>query len=146
MIDWHRLFGLALTDLFTDSPYQVELEKDLSLRQQFLDIVIVKKGEGKLTTVLPDGFDNLGEHALITYKSLREPLDDWTLKELTGHYANYRKQISGDALLPEEIFRLYAVATRFPRKLSTQVAMQHVQSGVYIVQRGTDQIRHYCTQ
>ena len=131
----------CLTDLFRDSPYQVELEKDLSLKQQFLDIVIVRKGEGKLTTALPDGFDDLGNHALITYKSLREPLDDWTLKELTGHYANYRKQTSGDCLLPEAIFRLYAVATRFPRKLATQVAMQQIQSGVYIVQRGTDQIR-----
>ena len=31
MIDWHRLFGLALTDLFTNTKYQVELEKDLSM-------------------------------------------------------------------------------------------------------------------
>ena len=40
MIDWHRIFGLALTDLFTNSNYQVELEKDLSIQQQFLDVVI----------------------------------------------------------------------------------------------------------
>jgi hypothetical protein len=36
MISWHRLFGLFLVDFFTDSPYTVELEKDLSLKQQFL--------------------------------------------------------------------------------------------------------------
>jgi hypothetical protein len=30
MIDWHRLFGLALCDLFAGSPWIVELEKDLS--------------------------------------------------------------------------------------------------------------------
>ncbi len=42
MIDWHRLFGLTLTDFFTGTSYTVELEKDLSLRQQFLDVVVIK--------------------------------------------------------------------------------------------------------
>jgi hypothetical protein len=44
---------------------------------------------------------------------LREPFDDWALKELTGHYVNYRKQISLslDNLLPEEQFRLYGICT-----------------------------------
>jgi len=35
MLNWHRLFGLFLIDYFTDSPYMVELEKDLSIKQQF---------------------------------------------------------------------------------------------------------------
>jgi hypothetical protein len=39
MIDWHRLLGIALTDYFADSPFIVELEKDLSLKRQMLDIV-----------------------------------------------------------------------------------------------------------
>ena len=39
MIDWHRLFGIALTDFFADSSFIVELEKDLSLKRQMLDIV-----------------------------------------------------------------------------------------------------------
>ncbi len=43
MINWHRLFGLFLTDFFTNSPYVVELEKDLSLKQQFLDVVILRQ-------------------------------------------------------------------------------------------------------
>ena len=80
MINWHRLFGLALTDLFTDSPYSVELEKDLSLRQQFLDVVIVKKRPGVFADQLPDGLDDLAEHNLLSYKSLHEPLDDWTIR------------------------------------------------------------------
>ena len=33
-MDWHRLFGLILTDFFTDSPFVVELEKDLALKRQ----------------------------------------------------------------------------------------------------------------
>jgi hypothetical protein len=28
--DWHRPFGLQLTDFFTDSPFDVEIERDLS--------------------------------------------------------------------------------------------------------------------
>ena len=43
MTAWHRLFGITVTDLFTGSPYRVELEKDLSLKQQFVDAVIIEK-------------------------------------------------------------------------------------------------------
>jgi FtsH-binding integral membrane protein len=43
MINWHRLFGLALIHFFTNSPFIVELEKDLSLMRQFLDVVILRK-------------------------------------------------------------------------------------------------------
>jgi hypothetical protein len=28
--DWHRLFGLLLTDFFSGSPFEVEIERDLS--------------------------------------------------------------------------------------------------------------------
>ncbi len=92
-MNWHRLFGLLLTDIFEGSPFVVELEKDLSLKQQFLDVVILRKGRGQCTGRLPDGFDNLADHNLITFKSLQEALDDWALMELTGHYVNYRKQV-----------------------------------------------------
>lgn len=141
MIDWHRLFGLALIDFFANSPYTVELETDLSVRQQLLDIVILKQQVGRFVGRLPDGLDNLATHNLITYKSLREPLDDWALKELTGHYVNYRKQSSAQALLPEDTFRLYGVSTRFPEKLAAQVRLERLQTGVYQVSRGTDDIR-----
>jgi hypothetical protein len=70
MIDWHRLFGLALTDFFTHSPFVVELEKDLSLKQQFLDVVILRKQPGEFEGPLPDGLDNLAEHNLLGYSAL----------------------------------------------------------------------------
>jgi hypothetical protein len=142
MIDWHRLFGLALMDLFAGTPYFVELEKNLSVRQQFLDVVILRRGDGVLTERLPDGLDNLAAHNLLTYKSLREPLDDWALKELTGHYVNYRKQASPrNALLVEDAFRLYGIATRFPAKLAAEVHLEPLLPGVYRTRRGTDAIR-----
>jgi hypothetical protein len=92
---------------------------------------------------LPDGLDNLATHNLITFKSHHEALDDWTLKELTGHYVNYRKQVSPspDNLLPEEEFHLYAVCSRFPHNLAGSANWREVQAGVYECVRGSDAIR-----
>src|SRR5437588_3192723 len=122
-MDWHRHFGLLLTDFFADSPFLVELEKDLSLKQQFLDVVIIRKRKGRFSGQLPDGLDDLADHNLITFKSHQETLDDWALKELTGHYVNYRKQVSRAAqpLLPEGAFRLYAVCSRYPQNLAIAI-------------------------
>ncbi|MCP4699933.1 MAG: hypothetical protein GY862_24245, partial [Gammaproteobacteria bacterium] len=146
MIDWHRLFGIALTDFFTDSDYEVDMEKDLSLKQQYLDIVIIERAGGvsrPLPVPMPDGLDDLSGHNLITYKSRREPLDDWALDELTGHYVNYRKQISPalDDLLPAEDFRLYAVTTHHPHKLGKKIKLEEVRKGVFEVQWGIRRIR-----
>jgi predicted transcriptional regulator len=140
---WHRIFGLALTDFFTGTAYRVELEKDLSLKRQFLDVVIIEQESGEQLTEVPDGLDNLGKHNLLTYKSMRQALDDWTLDELVGHYVNYRKQISPAVkkLLPVEDFRLYAVSTRFPRKLSELTPFRFVQTGVFETKWGSHDIR-----
>jgi len=59
-MEWHRLFGLVLTDYFTGSPFEVQIEPDLSLQQQFLDLVIVRRGKGAFKEKLPDGLDDLG--------------------------------------------------------------------------------------
>jgi hypothetical protein len=87
--------------------------------------------------------DDLAAHNLITFKSHQEALDDWALKELTGHYVNYRKQLSpGQApLLPEDQFRLYAVCSRYPHNLAGAVSWEELQPGVYRCRRGTGAIR-----
>lgn len=143
MINWHRLFGIGLIDLFAYTNYEVELEKDLSIKQQFLDVVIIEKVRaGELPKDLPDGLDNLAQHNLLTYKSFRESLTAWALDELVGHYVNYRKQISKkDALLPAEQFRLYAVSTFFPETLSKETALVKIQPGVYETKWGSQIIR-----
>src|SRR5262245_33166649 len=147
-MDWHRLFGLLLTDFFAGSPFAVELEKDLSLKQQFLDVVILRKGKGRFAGRLPGGLDDLAAHNLITFKSHREALDDWALKELTGHYVNYRKQLSPGTrpLLPEGVFRLYAICARYPHNLAGAVPFEEVRQGVYECRRGTDAIRVVVTR
>jgi hypothetical protein len=141
--DWHRLFGLLLTDFFTGSPFTVEVERDLSQQQQFLDVVILRRGHGKFVGRLPDGLEDLTAHNLITFKSLREALDGWAMKELIGHYVAYRKLVSTSPseLLPEEHFRLYAVCARFPHNLAGQVPWHKQQAGVYHCQWGTDVVR-----
>ena len=143
MTNWHHLFGLFLIDFFTNTPYEVELEKDLSIRQQLLDMVVLRKMPGILQKRLPDGLDGLADHNLLTYKSLHEPLDDWAIKELVGHYVNYRKQVgpSMKDLIPESNFKLYAISTRYPKKLAQQLTLQSISQGVYDVVWGTDTIR-----
>lgn len=121
----------------------MELEKDLSLKVQLLDVIILRKGPDPFTGDLPDGLDKLATYNLITFKSHQEALDDWALKELTGHYVNYRKQVSPSLqkLLPEEDFRLYAVCSRYPSQLASLAGWQRLQDGVYECRRGSDLIR-----
>jgi len=121
----------------------VEVERDLSAQQQFLDVVILRRGRGRFVGRLPDGLADLAEHNLISFKSHRESLDDWAMKELVGHYVAYSKLASASPsqLLPEDRFRLYAVCARFPHNLSGQVPWQEQQAGVYDCRWGTDVVR-----
>src|ERR1700724_3749736 len=128
--DWPRLFGVMLTDFFTGSPFTVEVERDLSVQQQLLDVVIVRRGRGRFAGRLPDGLEGLRPHNLMTFKSHHEALDGWAMKELVHHYVAYRKLVSRSPtnLLLEDSFGLYAVAARFPHNLSGQVPWQSVQA------------------
>jgi hypothetical protein len=138
---WHRYFGLLWMDRLENSPFEVEFEKDLSVQQEKLDVVIVRRREGELDFRLPDGLD-FTDHNLITYKSHHESCDDWTLKELTGHYVSYRKLVSPRGrLVAEENFRMYAVCARSPANLFRQCPFERIGDGVYVASRGSDRIR-----
>ncbi len=147
MIPWHRLFGLGLTDLYHGTSYRVELEKDLSLKQQFLDVAVIAiEAEGDAFVELedpPDGLEDLGRHNLLTYKSLREPLDAWAMDEFLCHFVNYRKQCSPSrgSLAPLSEFRMIAVTTRYPTGLSSEVALTKERDGVYNVKWGGRRVR-----
>ncbi|RLC19150.1 MAG: hypothetical protein DRI57_07525, partial [Deltaproteobacteria bacterium] len=143
MTDWHRIFGLIVTEHFEGTSYTVELEKDLSLKQQFLDVVIIENGEGETPSEFLDGLENMSAHNLITYKSHQESLDDWTLDEFLSYFVNYRKQVSPSMkkLLPLGDFRRYAVSTRYPRKLAGMVPFRQIGEGVYEVGWAVRRIR-----
>jgi hypothetical protein len=131
----HRLFSLTWIDFFEGTPVVVKKDLDLSIKQQFLDLVFIRKGAEPIPRPLPDGFEDLSAHNLVTFKSYQEALDGWALLELVGHYINYRKQASPSlsALLPEDDFRLFAVCVRFPHNLAQQVELRPVRPGVYEV-------------
>jgi len=134
MIKWHRLFGAVLCDLFEGSSYTVELEKELSLKQQFLDVVIIQQTESQilLPTKLPDGLDNLRAHNLLTFKSHQESLNREAIFELYGHFVNYCKQAADQGIMVNfDNCQLYAVTARMPEKLFSQGQFQQVAKGVY---------------
>ncbi|HYW84371.1 MAG TPA: hypothetical protein VFB30_14005, partial [Spirochaetia bacterium] len=142
-IPWHDLLGIICTDFLALAPFAIEAEKDLSLRKQMLDLVIVRKSDEPFTDRLPDGLDNLARHNLITFKSFQETLDVWAVKELLAHSVNYRKQVSPSTkdLILESEFRLYALCARFPRELAAAVPLVPVQPGVYECRCLTDVVR-----
>jgi hypothetical protein len=132
----HRLFGLSWIDFFQGTAIAVETEMDLSLKQQFVDLVLTRTGPESIPRPLPDGFEDLGAHNLLTFKSHQEALDCWALWELIGHFVNYRKQASPSLwdLLPLTNFRLFAVCARYPQGLAQQVELTSLREGVYEVQ------------
>jgi hypothetical protein len=141
MVEWHKILGHALRDYFTDTCYSVEIDRELKIKQ-FVDILVIEEHEGKNIDSFLKGFENLSKYNVITYKSLRKPLDSWALDELTGYYVLFRKMISPDQkkLLPEEEFKLYGIATRFPEKLNKQEALEYKSPGVYEIKRGSRKI------
>jgi len=134
---------MALTQHFAGTGWCVDVEVDLSLQQQRLDLVVVRRGVALAVPLWPDGFGLPADYNLFTFKALNDPLDHWALKELLAHAVNYRKSVSPDRdrLLPEEQFRLLAVSMRYPRGLAERVPLQPRGPGFYDVQWGTDTIR-----
>jgi hypothetical protein len=142
-IPWHRIFGMALTQYFAGTSWQVEVEVDLSVQQQRLDIVILHRTGESVEPVWPDGFGVPAPFNVLTFKATKDPLNAWALKELAAHGVYYRKLRSPnlDDLLPQEHFRLVAASMQFPRQLASQITLQPQGPGAYDVQWGTDVIR-----
>ncbi len=122
IIKWHDLFGLNLKDFFKDSNFEVKTEQNMSLKAQYVDVLIISKSDGKPLEKLPDGFEFLRDHNILTYKSLNQSLDQWTIIEVLGHYVSYRKMVSPkEKLLPPSKFQVYAVCTKYPQKLYSRL-------------------------
>ncbi len=139
-IKWHELMGLGLTDFFINSIYKVKTEQNMSVKPQYVDVLIISKSTGKPIKRLPDGFEFLRDYNIITYKSLNESLNQWAIVEILGHYASYRKIVSPkEKLLPESKFQVFAICTSYPQKLlgSTNqfgVEVKKIKEGVYQIE------------
>jgi hypothetical protein len=114
---WHRLFELSLADFFQGSDVEVEPEMDLSRKQQFIDLALIRKGSGAIPRQLPDGFEDLAAHNLVTFKSYQEALTAFSLQELVGHYTHYRPYSAGTSSLLYELFETYKEDPEMPVKL-----------------------------
>ena len=121
-----------LMDYLSNRGFRVELEKDLSVKRQPLDVVIVEQenGEPDISGIC-DGFDNLSRHNLLSYKSKRQSLNIWALEELIGHYVNYCKVLGRDGRGKSDDIRLYAVSTRHPKKVLSLSGVTKAKPGVY---------------
>jgi hypothetical protein len=131
---WHHLLGVAIADLYTGTSYKVEIEKELSLKKQQLDILLIEQKDDKLIlpSETPDGLENLNKHNLITFKSHQESLDHWAVQELISHYVTYRKILSTkNKNVSIADFNLYAISTKFPQKLFSTLKPKQLKQGVY---------------
>jgi len=116
--DWHRLWGLMVSPLFERLGCDVIVEMDLSFKVQRLDMTVITKNKPLcFDSVDPDyyqGFENLNDHNLISFKSFNEVFNMAAIEEFYGHFTNYKK-IKG-IKTPEKI-NLYAVTHHFPKTL-----------------------------
>jgi len=108
--------------------------------------IILQKSTGKPPPFLPDGFDNLAEYNLVSYKSLHEPLDGWMLDELVGYYTLYRKKVSPslNELVPLSQFRLYMICTHHSELLSNGLKdnwIKEISTGIYEINSASQTIR-----
>ncbi len=142
-MQWHELMAALLRIHFENSPFEVEAEVDLSLKKQFLDILVVRKLPGDFAGKLPDGFEPMADHNLISFKSLCDTFDGWALLELLSHFVVYRKQVSSanDKMLPMSSFRLIGIASRFPDLLAKEVELKNAAPGVYDIPCGPIWVR-----
>ncbi len=117
-LKWHRLGGMVLTPLFNLLGYTTYLEVDLSLKQQLLDVLVVRREnispkDSGLPKVYWEAFEDFNEHNLISFKSFHESFNGYALMEFHGHAINYQKAKEVDF----NKINLYAITNHYPRKL-----------------------------
>ncbi len=157
MFQWHRYLGIVLEDFYSNSAVEVVLEKDLSKRQKFLDIVLLLGGELPWPQdICPDGLepDAMRPHTLLSFKSHQDALNRDSVEHLIACTSDYRYQAQAEkraemdpdtakkepALIPNDQLRVMAVTARYPEALAEQLGENWKQSdkpGVYEMTWGT---------
>ncbi|MBF0230871.1 MAG: hypothetical protein HQK63_14990 [Desulfamplus sp.] len=116
--DWHRLWGMMVSPLFERLGCEVTVEVDLSLKAQRLDMTVVTKTKPiSFEGVNPEyyqGFENLNDHNLISFKSFNEVFNLEAIEEFYGHFSNYKKMKN---IKEQGVVNLYAVTHHFPKDL-----------------------------
>jgi hypothetical protein len=145
MIEWHKLLGVSFVDYLTNTNFSVEIEKELEM-PQFLDYLVLRTDDNSMQLINPpDGMETLARYNLITYKSKHQAINGWSINELIGYYVIYRKIASAsleenNKLLSSEMFKLIAVATRFPANFLSDERYVVLKKGVYRIFRGDQDV------
>jgi hypothetical protein len=116
---WHRLLGLVLKPLFEQLGFETLTEVDLAMKEQRIDLVVIKKKSNKidfsrLPKVYWEAFEDLNDYNLISFKTYSESFSQRSLEELYGHLTNYYK-ING---LKRSKINLYAIVHHIIQKKS----------------------------
>jgi len=122
--DWHQLWGLMMSPLFERLGCETSVEVEFSSKSQRLDMAVLRKDRRKLCydEVNPDyyeGFENLNEHNLITFKSFNEVFNMTALEEFYGYCISYRK-LRNIGERKKHRISLYAVTYHSPDTLLTR--------------------------
>ena len=139
MINWHRIFGITLTDYFLDTPFEVELERDFSVRKQILDVAIIRKDGGTFEGEPADGLEDLSDFNLMTYKSGHEAMNADAIDELPTYFTGLRKMLAPK--VRRDNTRLLAVSTRYPKALNAAIPLQEDKPGIYLVPWGDRSVK-----
>lgn len=143
MLDWHRLFGTMMRDRCYQSCFEVELELDLSVAQQFLDCALLRRMDRLPEPDLPDGFAPLADFTLISFKSHQESLNQFAIEEHIGHSIAFRKFMDNHVstpIDPEELL-LLMVSVRYPATVLEKLPFTKQSDGVYTLQYGLTSLR-----
>jgi hypothetical protein len=140
---WHRILGLTLSDYFYGTDFKVEMEKDLSLKRQLLDILVIEQSPNAVIENPAAGLHDMARFNLASYKSFQESMNDWALNELIASYVGYRKLVRrpNKTMFPESCFKLYGLCTLFPKKLMKGRATREIEEGIYDILWGSFQVR-----
>ncbi len=140
----HRLMGYLMVLNFEASPFEVEGEQDLARKKQLLDYVLIRRGSGNPPNPIADGFDNLADHTLISFKSSQESFDEFALRELIGHSVNYENlHESKDYSFKKNPLLMIALTTHYPRNIldDKNVVKKELHPGVFETFHGVIPIR-----
>ncbi len=118
--NWHRLFSLMFGTIFETLGFETIAEYDVSRKSQLVDVVVVRRQTLSKTKDLPstyyEGFEDLNDHNLLSFKSFHEVFNEEALEEFYGHYSNYKK-VTG---MTRDKINLYVVTYHYPEKLFTK--------------------------
>ena len=133
-INWHNVFSRVLKHRWTPLGLTVLSEYEVVKHPLKIDVVVIRKEKEPLSpeklAQLPDGIrENLKEHNLIDFKSIRESYSRQALKKTEAYATHYEEE----ERINVEQLSIFSVAAMTPKKLLTEMRdwVEMQSNGVY---------------